>query len=218
VPATQANALPLEVGSTNLKTGTEMGDSNQLIYLKKYAHKVDGAVLEVGSKNYGSTSSFRHVYRDNEYVGVDMSEGEGVDKVLDLTSGTGDLAKSHFALVVCCSVLEHVKKPWVMAENLVSLMKDGGQLFMSVPWVWRYHAYPDDYFRFSWRGIEELFPQLVWRDKQFSTNIKNEFFDIGSQAPWPDDKLANFKWTLRGRRKHLPYLLVNMIGEKQGRK
>jgi len=42
---------------------------------------------------------------------------------------------------------------------------------MSVPWVWRYHAYPDDYFRFSWRGIETLFPEFSWSDKHYSTTV-----------------------------------------------
>lgn len=39
-----------------------MGDINQVIYLKKYLPEVDGPVLEIGSKDYGSTSSFRDTY------------------------------------------------------------------------------------------------------------------------------------------------------------
>ncbi len=38
-----------------------MGDINQLAYLEHWVPKVDGPVLEVGSKDYGSTASFRMV-------------------------------------------------------------------------------------------------------------------------------------------------------------
>jgi hypothetical protein len=192
-----------------------MGDTNQLIYLKKHAPKVAGAIIEIGSKNYGNAARFRDWYSHNKYVGIDMAAGEGVDKILDLTESTGDLQKAHFDLGICCSVLEHVRKPWVMAENITSLIRPSGLLYVAVPWVWRYHAYPDDFFRFSWRGIEELFPAFHWRNKMFSTNLENEFFDIGNQPPWVDDQMAYFKWTIRGKRKHLPYLQVHMIGAKR---
>ena len=72
-----------------------MGDINQLIYLKTLIPSVDGPVLEIGSKDYGSTSSFRDTYRGVEYVGLDMEPGPGVDIVADLTTGTGTLPSTH---------------------------------------------------------------------------------------------------------------------------
>lgn len=85
---------------------------------------------------------------------------------------------------------------------------------MSVPWVWRYHAYPDDYFRFSWRGIMELFPSFEWTNVCYSTNVPNEFFDIVANNPGIDDSMAAFAETPGGKRKYLPYLMVNMLGFK----
>jgi SAM-dependent methyltransferase len=192
-----------------------MGDNNQLAYLRTHLAHVDGAILEIGSKDYGSTANFRGLFASNPYVGVDMAAGPGVDRVLDLTTGTGDLPLGAFALGICCSVLEHTDRPWQMAEHMTALIRPGGSLFLSVPWVWRYHAYPDDYFRFSWRGIEALFPAFEWQHKVFSTNVPGEFLPIGTGAPWPDDRMARWRWTWRGRRKYLPYLLVNMLGVKR---
>ena len=191
-----------------------MGDVNQLTYLKHFVPSVTGPVLEIGSKDYGSTSTFREFYSGDEYIGVDMEPGKNVDLVADLTNGVAGLRRNHFALGICCSVLEHVKKPWVFAENLTSLMRDGSALYMSVPWVWRYHAYPDDYFRFSWRGVIELFPEFAWRHICYSTNVPNEFFDIPSENPGVDNAMAVFAETPGGKRKYLPYLMVNMIGYK----
>ena len=192
-----------------------MGDINQKIYLKKYMPEVSGPVLEIGSKDYGNTSSFRDFYSTSDYVGIDLEEGENVDHILDLTESLGPLAKEHFSLGICCSVLEHVRKPWLMADNISAVIRPGGSIYISVPWVWRYHAYPDDYFRFSWRGIAELFPDFDWRDVYYSTNIENEFYEITEENTKIDSKLGIRKKTLGGKRKYLPSLMINMIGIKR---
>jgi hypothetical protein len=192
-----------------------MGDVNQLAYLKRFMPSVAGPILEVGSKDYGNTSSFRDFYAGHEYVGIDMESGKDVDLVVDLTQGIGALEKDYFGLGICCSVLEHVRKPWIFAEHLTSTVRAGGALYMSVPWVWRYHAYPDDYFRFSWRGIMELFPAFEWRQVCYSTNVPNEFLEIPADDPGVDGKMAAFADTPGGKRKYLPYLMVNMLGVKR---
>src|SRR5918994_6569836 len=148
-----------------------MGDANQRLFLERHVPRVDGAVIEIGSKDYGSTTSFRDLYREAEYVGTDLEAGKGVDVVVDLTKGLGDLGEARFALAICCSVLEHTPRPWIMAENITRLLRPGGSLYISVPWVWRYHAYPDDYFRFSPRAVGALFPALEWTQAAYSTTV-----------------------------------------------
>jgi SAM-dependent methyltransferase len=191
-----------------------MGDVNQRLFLTRNMPRVAGAVLEVGSKDYGNTASFRDVYLENEYIGVDLAPGKNVDRVADLAESTGDLEDGHFGLVICCSVLEHVRRPWDMAENLMQITRPGGALYIAVPWVWRYHPYPDDYFRFSWRGIAELFPGVAWGKLAYSTNITDEFIDITGDGSGIDNGLAQYAKTAAGPRKYLPYLQVHMLGIK----
>jgi SAM-dependent methyltransferase len=198
-----------------LVKGQSMGDANQLIFLKRHMPSVSGPVLEVGSKEYGSTSSFRKFYSRSEYVGVDLEAGENVDMVVDLTKGTDGLQTGYFDLAICCSVLEHVARPWIFAEHLSNVMREGGTLYMSVPWVWSFHAYPDDYYRFSWRGVTELFPQFEWSKICYSTVVPGEFFDITPENPRVDNDLALVLDTDDGKRKYLPYLMVNMLGRKK---
>lgn len=189
-----------------------MGDKNQELFLTKLIPSFEGRILEVGSKDYGNTSSFRNHYPKSEYVGIDLEAGKGVDEIVDLVDGIGKLKSESFDLAICCSVLEHVRRPWDFAKNLSSLVKQGGILYISVPWVWRYHAYPDDYWRFSWRGIEELFPEFEWREALYSTNIIGELFPA---KPGSDDQAHFLKQISGGRsRKYLPYLNINMLGER----
>ena len=194
-----------------------MGDANQLAYLRRWIPSVDGPVLEIGSKDYGSTASFRDFYAGTEYVGVDMAEGKGVDVVVDLTKSLGPLKEGYFDLGICCSVLEHVEKPWLFAANLARLIRPGGRLYMSVPWVWRYHAYPDDYFRFSHRGVMSLFEDFTWSNMFYSTNVPLEFVEVTEQDPGVDDRMAALADAAEGqKRKYLPYLMMNMLGTRRG--
>jgi SAM-dependent methyltransferase len=192
-----------------------VGDVNQRLFLERLLPHVEGPVLEVGSKDYGSTINFRELYR-GEYVGVDLEAGKGVDVVADLSAGLGGLEEDRFALAICCSVLEHTPTPWVMAENLSRLLRPGGALYISVPWVWRYHAYPDDYFRFSPRAVQALFPHFSWKHATYSSTVPGEHIDLNlADFREVDNRLAQYAQTPQGNRKYLPYLMVNRLGEKR---
>jgi len=192
-----------------------VGDVNQRIFLERLVPGVDGPVLEIGSRDYGNTTSFRDLYRSH-YVGVDLEAGKGVDRVVDLTAGLGDLRPETFALAICCSVLEHTPRPWDMAGNITRLLRPEGQLYVAVPWVWRYHAYPDDYFRFSPRGIQSLFPAIEWTRATYSTTVAGEHIELDlTDLREVDNRMAEHAQTPGGARKYLPYLQVNMLGRKR---
>ena len=86
----------------NGRKGTDdtLGDRNQLIFLQKRLPAVAGPILEIGSKDYGSKPSFRHVYPDAPYVGIDMEAGVGVHAIVDLEAGIGPLTENPFQLAV----------------------------------------------------------------------------------------------------------------------
>ena len=75
-------------------------------------------------------------------------------------------------------MLEHTPKPWAIAENIGRLLRPGGMLYISVPWVWRYHAYPDEYFRFSPRAVQVLFPGMEWTRATYSTTVQSEHIEL----------------------------------------
>jgi hypothetical protein len=124
--------------------------------------RAPGRVLIVGSAVYGDKPDRRAMH--NDVIGVDMQAGPGVDLVVDMTDQLGHLlsALGTFAHIECQSVLEHCRKPWVMAENMVGLLQPGGSLHISVPFVWTQHGYPNDYWRFTHNGVRELFPRIQW--------------------------------------------------------
>ncbi|MHC4414903.1 MAG: class I SAM-dependent methyltransferase [Planctomycetota bacterium] len=141
-----------------------MGDINQLHFVKAHRAELCGPYLEVGSRDYGSTQDLRTLFPGETYVRVDMSEGEAVDRVIDLTLPFDQINASleglRFGTIFCLSVMEHCDQPFRMAENLTHLVAPGGKLVVSVPFAWKFHGYPSDYWRFTHEGVKKLFPEL----------------------------------------------------------
>ncbi|MEO7178372.1 MAG: methyltransferase domain-containing protein [Allosphingosinicella sp.] len=118
-----------------------------------------GRTLIVGSRLYEGREDRRGRYPPFPVcVGLDMQPGPGVDLVHDLE----ERLVGSFDHVECLSVLEHARRPWLVAANIERLLVPGGTLFVSAPFVHRVHAYPNDYFRFTPAGVESLFPGIVW--------------------------------------------------------
>ncbi len=131
-----------------------------------YVRPKKGRTLIVGSYVTEGKDDRRKRYKD--VVGVDMRHGPGVDRVLDMeVANENDLGM--FDHVECTSMLEHVKHPWLVAVNIERMLNPGGTLFVTVPFNWRVHAYPDDYFRMTLSGIQILFENIEWLALKYST-------------------------------------------------
>jgi len=58
--------------------------------------------------------------------------------------------------VTCNAVIEHVADPARLVAEMLRVLKPGGYAQLMIPFVFPFHAYPSDYQRYSYRGIEEL--------------------------------------------------------------
>jgi SAM-dependent methyltransferase len=98
------------------------------------------------------------------FVGLDLVGGSNVDHVGDICSPPRGLAAKlgddPFDLVICCHVLEHTRQPNRAARNIEELLRPGGLAYIATPWSQAFHATPDDYWRFSVRGLMLLFERL----------------------------------------------------------
>jgi hypothetical protein len=137
------------------------------VFEAKHVRPREGSTLIVGSQVYSGKTDRR--LRFSDVVGVDMLDGPGVDRVLDLEEDLPDDIGT-FAHVECMSVLEHSRRPWLMAANLERLMEPGATIFLSVPFCWRLHAYPNDYWRISPEGVRSLFPGIEWSALMLASN------------------------------------------------
>ncbi len=73
--------------------------------------------------------------------------------------------KDHsFSAVFCDAVLEHVTKPFVVGEEIKRVLKPGGYVDVSVPFVFPYHDVPDHFFNMSVSGLRVIFEDLEETD------------------------------------------------------
>lgn len=137
-----------------------------------------GRVLIAGSLVVGAKADRRKQHAD--CVGADMRPGPGVDVVADLErEGIG----GSFAHIECLSVLEHVKRPWLMAANLERMLDPGGTIFVSAPFIWKYHAHPHDYWRFTVEGVKALFREIEWTAEAYASR---RYVASGHDVRWID--------------------------------
>lgn len=65
----------------------------------------------------------------------------------------------YFDVIYSNNALEHFKKPWVAARNMVRMLKKDGLCIIIVPFSQRYHEVPGDYFRYTHTGVPLLFQE-----------------------------------------------------------
>jgi hypothetical protein len=145
---------------------------------RKYLLERRGKFLDVGAQDgvlmylLGITENLNRdakIYSQNkklfdqkfEYYGMDLNPSNS-DKVLsgDICDPNAIFAnkyKDFFKGIYSNNVFEHIKKPWIAAENIFKMTKKGGIIITIVPFSQRYHESPGDYFKYTHTGMTSLF-------------------------------------------------------------
>jgi hypothetical protein len=159
--------------------------------LDKIAGEMPGPVLQIGSRSQviDRKTEDRKTWRDRcgakGFVGADLEAGANVDAVFDICwplerirAALLATGQQSFGGIVCSHLLEHVKDPFAAARNIVALLAPGGRVFVQVPWVQAFHAFPDDYWRISLSGLEVLLEGLTTLDAFYSGGSSNVAYRI----------------------------------------
>ncbi len=128
---------------------------------RRYVRPCAGRTLIVGARITSGKQDRRKLYTDA--IGWDAVAGAGVDRIVDLEENLPEDAGT-FVHIECTSVLEHSRRPWLLAANVERLLESGGTIYVAAPFVWKVHGYPSDYWRFTADGIRELFPRVEWHE------------------------------------------------------
>jgi hypothetical protein len=85
-----------------------------------------------------------------EIVDYPSTDLLGVGERLPILSGSIDG-------VYCDCVLEHVKDPFACAQEIKRVLKPGGYLHCTVPFMQPLHAYPNHFYNMTQQGLTHLF-------------------------------------------------------------
>jgi len=114
-------------------------------------------VYEFGAYQVEGQEGFadlRRFFPGKEYVGCDMREGPGVDKVLNLHNL--NLPDESVGSVICLDTLEHVEYPHKAMEEIHRVLKIGGVAIISSVMNFPIHEFPYDYWRFTPEAFKSL--------------------------------------------------------------
>src|SRR3990170_749317 len=91
-----------------------------------------------------------------EYHGLDLHPRSGE---VAFTADIQDMymiEDDSYDTAICLEVLEHTPDPFRAAGEIHRILRPGGILVLSVPHLSRLHDVPDDYYRFTKYGLQEL--------------------------------------------------------------
>ncbi len=127
-----------------------------------------GPIVEFGALQVTESpeEDLRPLFEGLEYIGSDLREGPGVDRVLDLHDI--DLADDSVGWVVCVDTLEHVEYPREALREMHRVLRPGGVLVLTSVFDFPIHNYPHDFWRFTPEGFRSLF-------KPFQTRFVGSF-------------------------------------------
>lgn len=110
--------------------------------------------LGCGCKPYST------LFAGSEYVGIDIEGGghKGSAKNADLSFDGENIPfiDNFFEVIICTQVLEHTEAPEKLIQEANRVLKNGGILFLTCPFVWPEHEVPYDFRRYTQYGLKKI--------------------------------------------------------------
>jgi SAM-dependent methyltransferase len=152
--------------------------------IKEYAASANGKILDFGcgSKPYETAFSVCE-----SYTGLDVTQSghSHENSRIDILYDGRKLPFSNrtFDKVVCFEVFEHLEDPAASLEEIARVLKIGGELFITIPFMYGEHEIPFDFQRWTSFGLARLVEKhhfKIVKLEKLNTNfgvIAQMFFD-----------------------------------------
>ena len=146
--------------------------------LKRHSSQLAGRLLDVGC----GTKPYRDLFDVEEYIGIDI-KNEAHEKIADAVDIVYDgrefpFSDASFDSVFSSEVFEHVFYLDELIKESHRVLKEGGKLLITLPFVWIEHEKPNDFARYTTFGITSLLRRngfTVLHSEKTSTYIEAIF-------------------------------------------
>jgi SAM-dependent methyltransferase len=91
----------------------------------------------------------------NQVINLDVQSHPEVDVIA--TGARLPFKSESFDCVIVQAVLEHVPDAEKVIDEIMTVLKKGGYVYAEIPFIQPYHPDPEDYQRFTLKGINYLF-------------------------------------------------------------
>lgn len=125
----------------------------------------DKNILDVGSsigsflksKKFATTK--QKLEKSKKYVTMDINPASGADVIGD--AHELPFGKGEFDIILANNVIEHFYDPAKAIAEMRRVLKKGGSIYFTVPFLYPVHEAPHDYSRFTKFGLQRLFGQFT---------------------------------------------------------
>jgi len=124
-----------------------------------------GNILDLGGSK---TSGYHELIKGKHTITtVNIDPSYGCDLVFDIEKKF-PLTKNTYNHILCINVLEHICNFQNVLQESYRVLKPGGSIIISTPFMYHLHASPSDYFRFT----DQAFQQILNASNFQQINIK----------------------------------------------
>jgi SAM-dependent methyltransferase len=110
---------------------------------------IEGTIVELGALGDGRKSA---ALVATKYLTTNVTP----DATMTLDATAMTLEDDSVDAFLCESMLEHVGQPELVVREVLRTLRPGGVLILATPWMYPYHAAPDDFLRFSQSALRNL--------------------------------------------------------------
>jgi SAM-dependent methyltransferase len=141
-------------GSRNIKSlsvsSRLMTDITASFYDNYIPKHVTGKLADLGCGHVPFYETYKPYITENSCI--DWPNSAHVNQYLDLTCDLNQpipLPDSLFNTIIISEVLEHISEPDLIWSEMTRLLMPGGKILLSVPFLYRIHEAPYDFYRYT---------------------------------------------------------------------
>lgn len=137
--------------------------------IKKILPKLNGKILDIGSKN----RAYDFLLKEKP-IAIDLVENNKID-ILAGDINNLDFPAESFDSVVCLEVLEYIITPQIAVDEIYRVLKNEGELVLSVPFMLKVH---NDKMRYTAEYLYVLFKNFKSVEISYIGNFYTIILDI----------------------------------------
>ena len=118
----------------------------------RYSSCLYGTCMDFGC----GTQPYKGLLHVDEYIGVEIETDDKREGIIYYDGHRLPFADERFDSIISSEVFEHIDNVEEILAELYRVLKDGGVMLLTVPFVYPKHCWPFDYKRYTTQGLKSL--------------------------------------------------------------
>lgn len=134
----------------------------RLLYEEVGKLKLDGKVLDLGGL---INADYHKLIKGDHRIIVANNTGQNDDVYIDVDiEKKFPIEDNAYDSIICLNVLEHIFDYSNALRESYRVLKDGGTLILSTPFIFQFHSCPNDYWRFTDKCLKRILENSGFRE------------------------------------------------------